>query len=49
LQAVSPDLFDLGLDVVEGEIFPAMLGLEMCQGEATLKLSGDLYTSKYSD
>jgi hypothetical protein len=38
--------FELGLDGVEGEVFPAMLGLELGEGEAVLQVTGDLERKK---
>ena len=34
--------FELGLDGVEGEVLPAMLGLELRESEAVLQVTGDL-------
>ena len=35
-------LLELGLDGVEGEVFPAMLGFELGEGETVLQVSGNL-------
>lgn len=40
--------FELGLDGVEGEVLPAMLGLELGESEAILQVTGDLEQRKKS-
>lgn len=35
-------LLELRLDGVEGEVFPAMLGFELGEGETVLQVTGDL-------
>lgn len=44
VELLAANLFlHLGFDGVEGQVFPAMLGLELGEGEAVLQTTSNLY------